>query len=141
MAGLQKKMAAKILKVGKSRVWVDPTKLKDISQAITKADIRKAIKKKWIKKIPSKVPYPEIRGRNKIGIGRRKGRKFSVVTAKQKWMSTIRPLRAVLKELKDTQQIDRQTHKKMYLLAKGGMFRSKSHIRLYLEQHNLLKKK
>ena len=141
MASLQKKLAAKISKVGLSRVWIDPTKLKDVSQAITKADIRKAIQKGWIKTLPTKVAYPKTIGRKKRTPGRRKGAKHSVVSAKQKWISVIRPLRALLKELNRTQQIDKQTYKKMYKLAKGGIFRSRSHMRLYLEQHNLLKKK
>lgn len=140
MSSLQRRLAAKVLKVGKSKVWISPTNAKDISQAITKADIRKAIKKGWIKALPGKVPYPEVVGRSKKNIGRRKGRKFAIVTAKQRWISTIRPLRSMLKELRATKQIDNKTYKKMYMLAKGGMFRSRSHMRLYLEQHGLLKK-
>lgn len=138
---MQKRLAAKVLKVGQSRVWLDPTKQKDLKQAITKIDVRKAVQKKWIKVLPGKVPFPEKVGRRKRSIGSRKGRKHAIVTAKQKWISTIRPLRSSLKELKQTQQIDNPTYKKMYRLAKGGMFRSRAHMRLYLEQHGLLKKK
>jgi large subunit ribosomal protein L19e len=42
--------------------------------------------------------------------------------------------------MKEKQQIDNPTFKKLYGLVKGGMFRSRSHLRLYMEQNNLLKK-
>lgn len=141
MASLQKKLAAKILKVGQNRVWLDPTKTKDIQQAITKADIRKLIKKKWIKALPEKIPYPVEKGRQKRSFGSRKGAKHAIVPAKRKWIQTVRPMRAMLKELKKTQQIDNTTYKRMYKLVKGGMFRNRAHMSLYLEQHGLLKKK
>lgn len=139
MSSLQKKLAAKILKVGESRVWLDPKRAKDIKGAITKADVRKLIQKKAIKALPTKIKK---RGkeRRKKGPGRRKGAKHSRLTKKKKWISTIRPLRKMLKELRDTKQIDKATYRKLYLLVKGGMFRSRSHLRIYLEQHGIIKK-
>lgn len=141
MASLQKRMAAKILKVGESKVWIDPTKVKDVSQAITRADVRRLILKKIVKKTREKVRMPVEKGRRKRGHGSKKGSKHSIVDAKTKWMQTIRPLRRELKGLKTSKQIDNPTYKQMRRLAKGGMFRSRSHLRLYLEQHGLLKKK
>jgi len=141
MTGLQKRIAAKILKVGESRVWLDPSKLKDVEAAITSADIRRMILKGYIKILPGKLHKPREKTKGQKRTGRRKGAKYSVVTAKQKWMSTVRPLRKMLKELKDSHQIDNRTYRKLYLLIKGGMFRSRSHLRIYLEQHGLIKKK
>jgi len=140
MVSLQKKLAAKVLKVGKSRIWIDPTKREDVEKAITKWDIRRLIKKGIIKELPEKVhKSKDIRKRRSLGS--RKGGKYSIVPRKRKWISTIRPLRRLLKELKLSGEIDNQTYKRMRLLAKGGMFRSRHHLRTYLEQHNLLKKK
>jgi large subunit ribosomal protein L19e len=138
---LQKKLAAKILKVGKSRVWLDPKQVKDIEDAITSADIRRMILKGYIKALPEKLHRPKEKSKRKKGPGRRRGAKHSIVTAKEKWMSTVRPLRRMLKELKDSKQIDNRTYRKLYLLVKGGMFRSRSHLRIYLEQHGVIKKK
>jgi len=44
---LQKKLAAEVMKVGKSKVWITPDKdkLKDVQAAITRADISRAIKR------------------------------------------------------------------------------------------------
>ena len=55
MPSLQKRLAAQVLKVGQSKVWLDPEHLKEIKEAITKADIRKLIMKGWIKAKKEKV--------------------------------------------------------------------------------------
>ena len=141
MTSLQKKLAAKILKVGLDRVWLNPTKAKDIKTAITKADVRKLIQKGHIKSLPEKIKRPKEKRKRRKGRGRRKGAKHAKMTKKQRWMSTVRPLRKMLKELRDSEKIDRSTYRRLYLLVKGGMFRSRSHLKTYLEQHDLLKKK
>lgn len=141
MVSLQKKLAAKILKVGQSKVWLDPSQMKEINSAITRIDVKKLIKKKYIKVLPEKVPMPKEEKRKKRTQGKRKGKKFATLREKRRWIATVRPLRSMLKELKLKNEIDRPTYKKMRLLVKGGMFRSRSHLKLYLEQHGLLKKK
>lgn len=141
MASLQKRLAASILKVGQSKVWLDNAKTKDISQAITRADVRRLILKGAIKRLPDKVKMRKVRGEKKKGHGSRKGSKNSIVRAKTRWIQTIRPLRRELKEMKAAGTIENSTYQQMRKLVKGGMFRSRSHLRLYLEQHGLLKKK
>lgn len=138
---LQKKLAAQILKVGKSKVWLDPNQAKDIQAAITKADIRKLIQKNGIRALPEKVPLQKERKRRKRGSGKRKGSKHAKVTKKERWIQTVRPLRVMLKELREKKQIDKPTYRKLYLLVKGGTFRSRLHLQIYLEQHGILKKK
>ena len=135
----QKKLAAKILKVGEGRVWLDPSKTKDIRSAITRIDIKKLIKQGAIKRLPPKLKKSKIS--KKKGRGSRKGAKHSIVTKKRKWISMIRPLRKMLKELRESKQIDNITYKKLYMQVKGGMFRSRSHLRIYLEQRGIIKKK
>jgi large subunit ribosomal protein L19e len=141
---LQKKLAVDILKVGKSRVWISPAKedQKEVQAAITRVDIKRLIKKGTIKAIPSKVKKPKPAAKRKRRrAGSRKGSKYARLPKKRRWMSTVRPLRAMLKELKDDGQIDNATYRRLYMLAKGGQFRSRSHMRLYMEQHGILKKK
>jgi len=136
---LQRRLAADILKVGKSRVWLDPTKMGEIEKAITRADVRKLIKKGYIKALPEKIHMPKEKRKKKKGLGSRKGTKFSRLSRKRRWISTVRALRNMLRELKSSGQIDNRTYRKLRLLVKGGMFRSRSHLRTYLEQHDLLK--
>jgi len=141
MTGFQKKIAAKVLKVGQSKIWLDPARTKDVEAAITKADIRRMIQKGAIKVLKEKVEKPRGKERRRRNAGRRKGKKYSIVTRKRRWISTVRPLRRMLKELKDSGQMDNRTYKNLYLLVKGGVFRNRSHLKIYMEQHGLLKKK
>lgn len=141
MSTLQRRLAAKILKVGESRVWLDPSKREDIEKAITAWDIRKLIKQNAIKSLPPKIHKPREKEKRKRGPGSRKGEKHARFSRKRRWISTVRPLRKMLKELKDSNQLDNATYRKLYRLVKGGMFRSRSHLRIYMEQHDLLKKK
>lgn len=131
-------MAAKILKVGKHRVWVDPTKIKEVESAVTKADIRRIIKKGYIKVLPEKIKKEKERKKRK-GAGRRKGKKFAVFSKKERWILTVRALRKNLKEMKDEGKIDKRTYRKLYLMVKSGTFRSRSHLKTYLKQHGLIK--
>jgi large subunit ribosomal protein L19e len=138
---LQKRLAARVLKVGQSKVWLDPAKIKDMEAAITKRDIRKLIGQGAIKAKKEKPAMPRKKGREKRGRGSKKGSAFARFTAKKRWIATVRPLRTMLKELRATKQVDSKTYRKLYLQVKGGMFRSRAHLRIYLEQHGIIKKK
>ncbi|MEM5853282.1 MAG: 50S ribosomal protein L19e [Candidatus Aenigmatarchaeota archaeon] len=140
MSNLQKKLAAQVLKVGESRIWLDPSKQKDIEAAITKADVRKLIQKGYIKVLPEKIHKPREKRKKKRGPGSKKGAKGAILPEKRKWISTVRALREMLKDLRDSGKIDRPTYRRLYKLVKGGMFTSRSHLKIYLEQHDLLKK-
>jgi large subunit ribosomal protein L19e len=138
---LQKNLAAKILKVGKSKVWIDPAKLKDAQSAITRIDVKKLIKQGVIKKVRGKVRMPAKALRKRHGPGSRKGAKYSRLRRKRKWINTVRPLRRMLQQLKADDSIDNRTFRKLYMLVKGGQFRSRSHLGIYLKQHGILKEK
>jgi len=138
MHSIQKKLAAKILHVGVSRVWLDPTKKEEISKAITKADIRRLIKKGYIKKKPEKKKAKK-KIKRRRGPGSRKGKATTRLSKKRRWINTVRPLRRFIRELKDQGKIDNKTYRTVRKLIKGGMFRSRSHLKFYLEQHGLLK--
>jgi large subunit ribosomal protein L19e len=141
MVELQRRLASRVLGVGKSRIWMDPSKVEDIKKAITAADIRRLVKKGIIKVLPEKIKVREKVEKKRKGVGRRKGKKYSIVRRKERWINTVRPLRRMLKELKETNQIDNRTYRYVRKLIKGGMFKSRSHLRIYLEQHGLIKKK
>lgn len=140
MSSLQKKLAAKILKVGESKVWINPEKRDDVKAAITKADIRRLIQKGIIKALKPKIHRPREKRKRRRGVGSKKGSMYAKLSQKRRWIQIVRPLRRMLKELRDKDQISRETYKHLYLLVKGGMFRSRSHLRIYLEQRDLLKK-
>jgi len=136
----KKRLAARILKVGKSRVWFSPEHRKEIEEAITARDFRALIKKGIIRKLPSKENLSMRKGKRK-GPGRRKGAKYSRLDRKRRWIIKIRALRRELKRLKEENLIEKEVYKDLYRKAGGGFFRDKSHLRIYLERNELLKKK
>ncbi|WP_456471949.1 50S ribosomal protein L19e [Methanocaldococcus sp.] len=144
---VQRRMAAEILKCGIDRVWIDPEHLEDVKAALSKDDIRALIKKGIIKKLQKKgissarvkkLKEQRKKGRRR-GPGSRRGAKGARTPPKEKWMNTIRALRKTLKELRDKGKIDSSTYRKLYRMAKGGAFRSRTHLYLYMKEHEILK--
>ena len=143
----QKRLAADILKVGVNRVWIDPERVEEVSRAITRDNIRQLINDKAIKAKPQKgissyrskkIAQQKKKGRRK-GRGSIKGAKKARTPKKQAWMTTIRALRKDLKEMREEEVIDATTYRKLYKMAKGGAFRSKSYMRNYARDHDLIK--
>ncbi|WP_423792852.1 50S ribosomal protein L19e [Methanocaldococcus indicus] len=145
---VQRRIAAEILKCGLDRVWIDPEHLEDVKAALSRDDIRALIKRGVIKKLQKKgissarvkkLKEQRKKGRRR-GPGSRRGAKGARTPPKEKWMNTIRALRKTLKQLRDDGQIDRNVYRKLYRMAKGGYFRSRAHLFLYMEEHEILKK-
>ncbi|MBS3150988.1 50S ribosomal protein L19e [Candidatus Woesearchaeota archaeon] len=145
----QRRIAAQILKVGTGKIWFDPEKLGEIKEAITKSDIRSLIRLKIIKlkKLPqqSKARARKIKLKKRKGLrsgqGSRKGKKTARMPRKKVWIAKIRTQRAFLRSLKEKNLIDNNSFRDMMAKAKGGFFRNKRHIRVYLQESEVLKKK
>ena len=136
---LQRKLAAQILKVGTNKVWIDQSKLEEVKNAITRADIKKMISHGYIRAKPDKISKPDLYHHvRKKNTGSRKGHKGSREPRKQKWMNTVRGLREIIKELRDGKEMERSEYRKLYLRVKSGAFRSRTHLKLYLKQRGLL---
>jgi large subunit ribosomal protein L19e len=145
----QRRLAAEILKIGKNRVWIDSTKLENVEGAITRSDISSLIHEGVIKALP-KIGISRYRARilhEKKKKGRRRdkgsrtGGKFSINSRKTMWMYRIRAQRRRLRELKLKRRITAGVYRKLYLMAKGGAFKSASHLMLHIDAHKLAKKR
>ena len=145
----QKLLAAKVLKCSAKHIRFDSTRLEDIKEAITRIDIHSLISDKAIYALPiksaskyhaRKAKIQKRKGR-RSGQGSRKGKANARLNKKRSWIATIRLQRKFIKELKDKSLIDAKTFKDLYAKSSGGFFRSKRHIKLYLEEHGLIKKK
>ena len=143
----QKRLAASILKVGVNRVWIDPEEIEEVSRAITRDSVRQLIDQGIIKAKPEtgissyrskKIKQQKAKGRRK-GRGSIKGAKKARNPKKKAWMTTIRALRGELKDMRDAEEIDPTTYRKLYKMAKGGAFRSKSYMKTYARDHELIK--
>ncbi len=139
---IQKRLASEILKCSPKRVSLDSASLEEIGEAITKADVRRLIVKGIIRKLPEKgVSRVRVRQkRTKRNEGSKKGRKTARLPRKEAWKNTIRLQRALLRELRSKKAITPQVYGMLYLKAKGGFFRSKRHLALYMAEHGLRKK-
>ena len=144
---VQKKLAASVLKCSKSRIRFDPERLEEIKEAITKVDIKSLIKDNAISRRPAKNTS-RFRARKKLiqkrkgrqkGLGSRKGKSTARLPKKENWMNHIRKQREYLKYLRDKKVISRRVFRDLYLKCKGGFFRSKRHLKLYIDEHGLKK--
>ncbi|MCK5022684.1 MAG: 50S ribosomal protein L19e [Candidatus Aenigmarchaeota archaeon] len=143
----QKKLAAKVLKVGIGRVNISNEK--DVGDAITRNDIRGLIAKgtivKKAKKGSCKIPSKHRRSQKKkgrrSGKGSKKGASQTKKTNKRQWIEKVRPLRKMLRELRDSGKIERSDYRKLYSMVHGGAFRSKKHLLLHLKEKEIIKKK
>jgi large subunit ribosomal protein L19e len=144
----QKRIAAQILKTGINRVYLDPEKISDIKEAITKSDVRGLINSGVIRAKPKqgissfrfkKLRKQKRKGR-KSGHGSRKGKQTARLSRKESWIQKIRAQRNYLKYLHDKKLISPHNYRLLYRKSKGGFFRSQRHIKLYIDEHNLLNK-
>ena len=132
----QRRLAAALLKCGEGRVWLDPASQEELADAVTRADIRSAIKARVIRRLPvqgtsrgrARARSAEVKKGRHSGPGSRRGTPFSRVPRKDRWMRRIRAQRALLKELREGKKIAPAIYREFYRRAKGGMFRSRQHL-------------
>jgi large subunit ribosomal protein L19e len=122
----QRRLAGKIFNTGIRRVWFDPFRLADISEAITRQDIAELIKDGAIKVLPVKGRKrrsgKERERRYAKGRKRGTGRiKKAMKDRKGDYMRRIRKIRNYLKRLKQDKKIGKKEYGKIRRLAKAGM--------------------
>jgi len=145
----QRRLAAEILKVGESRVWIDPDRIDYVEAAITREEIRKLIHEKVVKPLPEKgVSRARARvfaQKRKKGLRRGPGGKSgpatSKISKKQAWMNRIRPIRKRLTELKETRAINESAYRKLYDMSESGIFESKADLERYIRTHDLWRRR
>ncbi len=138
----QRRICAALMKCATRRVVFDTERLDEIGEAITKEDIKELIKEKAIKRKPvtsisrsrsKKTSAQKAKGRRK-GPGSRKGKAGARVNPKRTWINTVRAQRQHLRLLKSKGTLDQKTYRELYRKSKGGFFRSRRHITIYLAE-------
>jgi len=143
----KKLLAAKVLDVGLNRVRFDEERLNDIKEAITKRDIHGLInggaisikKENGTSSFRHKKRLLQKRKGRRQGGGSRKGKKTARLRDKESWMNRIRKQRKYLIFLKGSGYISRNDFRLVYKKAGGGFFRSKRHVKTYLQENKLIK--
>jgi large subunit ribosomal protein L19e len=138
----QKRLAADVLDVGKSKLWFDPDRQGDIAEAITREDIRELVDEGVIRAEPKQG---NSRGRarerqekraygHQSGPGSRKGRSGGRQDEKEEWQSRIRAQRDHLRDLRDDGELDRSQYRDLYDKAGGGEFDSVGDLERYIDE-------
>ncbi|MDR0509315.1 MAG: 50S ribosomal protein L19e [Candidatus Methanoplasma sp.] len=143
----QRRMASEVLKCGENRVWMNPDKLEEVEECITRSDIRTAIDSGLIKAKPKQgtskgraryVAKQKASGKRK-GPGSRKGTANARVPDKRRWISTIRPIRDELKTLRADGKITPSVYRLYYRRAKGGVYKSRRNLKQHMAAEGHLK--
>lgn len=143
---VQKKLAAQILKCSEKKIKLDTDRLDEIKESITKQDIRGLIQDKAIVKKHEQgssrvrarlINAQKVKGKRR-GQGSRKGKFHAREPRKDIWMATIRKQRGFIKELRERSLLTTEGFKTLYKKAKGGFFRSVRHIKLYMQENDMI---
>jgi large subunit ribosomal protein L19e len=138
-----KELAAQVLKVGKGKVYISPTEITKINEAMTKDDIRGLIADRIIKK---RQDNSQSRGRARVlkdkkkrgrkkGRGKRTGTKKTRTEKKKRWMGKVRAQRRTLRELKKSnpEAVKEKNYSDVYRKIKGNFFKGKKYLKEYIE--------
>jgi large subunit ribosomal protein L19e len=145
----QRRLAADILKVGESRVWIDPDRVDEVEVAITREEIKRLIHEGTIKALPkegvSRARTRVLHEKKKKGLRRGPGRKTgsaqAKVSGKQAWMTKIRALRRELREMKTRRVIAQSAYRQLYEMAGSGVFKSVADMKRYAKAQGLWRKR
>lgn len=136
----QRRLAAALLKCGEGRVWIDPASQEELADAVTRSDLRSAIKAGVIRRkaiqgtsrVRARRHAIEVKKGRHSGPGSRRGTPLARVTKKERWMRRIRAQRDALRDLRKEKKITPAVYRAFYRRAKGGMFRSRAHLMVNL---------
>ena len=146
---VQKRLASSVLNCSPKKVWIDPERLEEAREAITKKDIADLIslgiiiKKKnpFHSRVRSRLRLIQKRKGRRRGQGSRKGASGARTPKKEHWVTHVRAQRTLIRSLYAQGIVEKSTLKNIIKKIKGGFFRSRRHIKLYLSEHRLVLEK
>jgi large subunit ribosomal protein L19e len=141
-----KRLASSVLDVGESKIWIDPSSLEKVSEALTRDDVRALIKEGKIKAKPTRgvcrvrarlKQAGKKKGRHR-GHGSRKGTRLARNNPKEQWIAKTRAQRSILRLISDDNAIDKTARKQVYLKIKGNAFKGKKNLVNYLVENKIV---
>ncbi|MEW6528287.1 MAG: 50S ribosomal protein L19e [Candidatus Micrarchaeota archaeon] len=131
-----RRLASEILDVGENKIKIKSEELERAKKALTRADVKGLIKDKVIY-IKQCAGFKVRNKRKKKLIGSRKGSMNARTPKKKKWMNNIRAQRKYLSKLVSEGNVDKKDKRKIYLRIKGGSFKGKKALLMFLKENNL----
>ena len=132
----KRELAARVLNVGANRVRFEPDRLEDITDSITRENIRSLVKSGAIWTVQ---PKGSSRGRaikrrsvwkvHGKGPGSKKGKKTARIGKKGVYVVRTRSMRYHLKVIKERKDISNDMYWYLYKRVNGGQVRSLAHLR------------
>lgn len=127
----KKELAAKVLKVGKNRIYFNIENLSEIKEAITRQDIKDLHE-------AGAIQIKEVSGRKKVEKRKHRRRtgkvKKKVNKRKQEYVIITRKLRTFLKYLLKTGSVDKETYRETRRQIRARKFKSKRNLKEAMEK-------
>ncbi|MBM3308814.1 MAG: 50S ribosomal protein L19e [Candidatus Altiarchaeales archaeon] len=138
----QRRIAAKLLKVGLNRVQFNKERVSDAGEALTREDVRSLIKngvitirpEKAISRYRARKAQKQREKGSGRGHGKRRGKRKTRTGGKEAWIKKVRALREELAKLKEEKKIDKNQYRSIYRQIKGNLYHSRRHLRESLER-------
>jgi large subunit ribosomal protein L19e len=146
---VQKRIAGQLLKCSKNRVKLDTERIDDIREAITRRDIKSLIndraiisrQKKGVSRGRANERHIQKTKGQRKGQGKRRGKSTARLPKKELWMKRVRTQREFLRELRGKGLLTPASYRLLYGKSKGGFFRSRRHIKLYMTEHSIVQER
>ena len=137
----KKRLVSRVVGVGVHRIWFDAEHVDDITDAITRENIRSLITANTIKIKPftgtsrGRAKTKKIQ-KSKRGTtaGSKKGSKGARIGKKQVYVKKVRALRYLLKVAKDRKEITNPQFWSLYKKVGGNTVRNKAHLRQLIDE-------